>query len=178
MLYKIENSLPILQCKIFHSLTFLCPFLSHQSSLLPWCRHQMEKSPRYWSFVTGIHRSPVDSPHKGQWRGALRVFFICTRINGWANTWDAGDLRHHRAHSDVIVIPWDHLQHSKTKMNSLMLLFVVILKPAVIHQIHWDFTTDDISKFDNIKRVNNCKASTHTKLVEKNCKLIMSIALA
>ena len=27
--------------------------------------------PRYWSFVRGIHRSPVDSPNKGQWRGAL-----------------------------------------------------------------------------------------------------------
>ena len=26
--------------------------------------------PRYWPFVRGIHRSPVDSPHKGQWRGA------------------------------------------------------------------------------------------------------------
>ena len=27
--------------------------------------------PRYWPFVQGIHRSPVNSPHKGQWRGAL-----------------------------------------------------------------------------------------------------------
>ena len=27
--------------------------------------------PRYWPFVRGIHRSPVDSPHKGQWHGAL-----------------------------------------------------------------------------------------------------------
>ena len=27
--------------------------------------------PRYWPFVPGIHRSPVNSPHKGQWRGAL-----------------------------------------------------------------------------------------------------------
>ena len=27
--------------------------------------------PRYWPFVRGIHRSPVNSPHKGQWRGAL-----------------------------------------------------------------------------------------------------------
>ena len=27
--------------------------------------------PRYWPFVRGIHRSPVDSPHKGQWRGAF-----------------------------------------------------------------------------------------------------------
>ena len=27
--------------------------------------------PRYWPFVRGIHRSPANSPHKGQWRGAL-----------------------------------------------------------------------------------------------------------
>ena len=27
--------------------------------------------PRYWPFVRGIHRSPVNSPHKAQWRGAL-----------------------------------------------------------------------------------------------------------
>ena len=26
---------------------------------------------RYWPFVRGIQRSPVKSPHKGQWRGAL-----------------------------------------------------------------------------------------------------------
>ena len=28
----------------------------------------------YWPFVRGIHRSPVDSPHKGQWRGAFAFF--------------------------------------------------------------------------------------------------------
>ena len=27
--------------------------------------------PRYWPFVQGIHRPPVNSPYKGQWRGAL-----------------------------------------------------------------------------------------------------------
>ena len=26
---------------------------------------------RYWPFLRGIHRSPVNSPHKGLWRGAL-----------------------------------------------------------------------------------------------------------
>ena len=30
--------------------------------------------PRYWPFVWGIHRSPVNSPYKGLWRGALMVF--------------------------------------------------------------------------------------------------------
>ena len=32
---------------------------------------------RYWPFVWGIHRSPVNSPHKGQWRGALMFSLIC-----------------------------------------------------------------------------------------------------
>ena len=30
-----------------------------------------EHFPRYLPFVRGIHRSSVNSPHKGQWRGAL-----------------------------------------------------------------------------------------------------------
>ena len=62
--------------------------------------------PRYWPFVRGIHRSPVNSPHKGQWRGALMFTLICTRINGWVNNGEAGDLRRYRAHYDVIVMRW------------------------------------------------------------------------
>ena len=34
--------------------------------------------PRYWPFVRGTHRSPVNSPIKGQWRGALMFTLICT----------------------------------------------------------------------------------------------------
>ena len=60
--------------------------------------------PRYWPFVRGIHRSPVNSPHKGQWRRALLFFFICAWINGWVNNREAGDLRRHRAHYDVTVM--------------------------------------------------------------------------
>ena len=33
---------------------------------------------RHWPFVRGIHRSPVNSPHKGQWRGALVFSLICS----------------------------------------------------------------------------------------------------
>ena len=57
--------------------------------------------PRYWPFVPGIHRSPVNSPHKGQWRRALVFSFICVWINGWVNNPKAGDLRCYRAHYDV-----------------------------------------------------------------------------
>ena len=67
-----------------------------------WWRHQMEKHfPRYWPFVRGIHRSPVNSPHKGQWLGALKLSLICAWTNGWINNLCAGDLRRHRAHYDV-----------------------------------------------------------------------------
>ena len=59
--------------------------------------------PRYWPFVRGIHRSLVNSPYKGQWRGALIFSLICAWINGWVNNREAGDLRRHRAHYDVIV---------------------------------------------------------------------------
>ena len=51
-------------------------------------------SPRYWPLVRGIHRCPVNSPHKGLWRGALMFTLICARINGWVNNREAGDLRH------------------------------------------------------------------------------------
>ena len=63
----------------------------------------METFPRCWSLVRGIHRSPMNSQHKGQWRGAL-VFFICAWINDWVNNREAGDLRRHRAHYDVTVM--------------------------------------------------------------------------
>ena len=65
--------------------------------------------PRYWPFVRGIHRSPVNSPHKGQWRGALMFSLICVLINGWVNNREAGDLRHHRGHYDVMVMTQDFL---------------------------------------------------------------------
>ena len=64
--------------------------------------------PGYWPFVWGIHRSPVNTPHKGQWRGALMFSLICTRINGWVNNDGASDWRRHRAHYDVTVM-WEHL---------------------------------------------------------------------
>ena len=56
--------------------------------------------PRYWTFVRGIHRSPVNSPHKGQWRGALIFSLICAWINGWVKSRDAGNLRCYRVHYD------------------------------------------------------------------------------
>ena len=60
--------------------------------------------PRNWPFVRGIHRSPVNSPYKDQWHGALMFSFICVWINDWANNREAEDLRPYRAHYNVIVM--------------------------------------------------------------------------
>ena len=58
---------------------------------------------RYWPFVRGIHRSPVNSPHKGQWRGVLMFSLICAWINSWVNNDETGDLIR-RAQYDVTVM--------------------------------------------------------------------------
>ena len=81
---------------------------SDRTNLPTTCGHddviKWEHFPRNWPFVRGIHRSPVKSPHKGQWRGALMFSLICVWINGWVNNGEAGDLRRYRAHYDVTVM--------------------------------------------------------------------------
>ena len=88
---------------------FTDAYIRHSTSTTRW-RHQMETLSALLAIVRGIHRSPVNSPHKGQWRGALMFSLICTWINGWVNNGEAGDLRRHRDHFDVIVLsicrPW------------------------------------------------------------------------
>ena len=80
---------------------FAFRFLTSHDDVMKW-----KHFPRHWPFVQGIHRSPVNSPHKSQWRGAL----ICIWINDWVNNRAAVDLRRYRAHYDVIVMT--QLSHS------------------------------------------------------------------
>ena len=89
--------------------------------------------PRYWPFVRGIHRSPVNSPHKGQWRGVLMFSLICARINAWVNNREAGDLRCYRAHYDVTVMKAnimaaDHLISNVTRSSTAMALIAHITR--------------------------------------------------
>ena len=92
--------------------------------------------PRYWPLVRGIHRSPVNSSHKGQWRGALMFSFICAWINGWVNN---RDLRRHRAHYDIIVI-WKAMvtgmsQHTWSKLFLSSLNFECVEMQTVLKTI-------------------------------------------
>ena len=64
----------------------------------------MEPFSALLALCAGNSPVPVNSPHKGQWRGALMFFFICSWINDWVNNRNAGDLRRHRGHYDVNVM--------------------------------------------------------------------------
>ena len=79
--------------------TQLCTDTWYHDDVIKW-----KHFPRYWPFLRGIHRSPVNSPHRGQWRRALMFSLICAWINGWVNNGEAGDLRRHRAHYAVTVM--------------------------------------------------------------------------
>ena len=56
--------------------------------------------------MSWIHRSPANSPHKGQWCRTL----ICISTKSWANPQDAGDLRCHHICYDVTVM-WSKIGH-------------------------------------------------------------------
>ena len=91
-------SMPQRQRGAFVLITFSCePFL--YDDVIKW-----KHFPRFWPFVRGIHRTPVNSPHKGDWRGPLMFSLICACINGWVHNREAGDLRRHRPHYDVTVM--------------------------------------------------------------------------
>ena len=77
------------------------PMWHHCDDIIKW-----KHFPRNWPFVRGIHWSPVNSPYKGQWRGALMFSLICVWKNGWVNNCEAGDLRRYHAHYDVTIMSW------------------------------------------------------------------------
>ena len=105
-------------------------------------------------FVRGIHMSPVNSPHKCQWRGALMFLWSATCINGWVNNREAGDLRRPRAHYDIIMVwcSYDEIRKMITKMLSLQwndnqhsmyiigiwyLLGIITRQVFLIHALAW-----------------------------------------
>ena len=56
-----------------------------------WWRHKMETFPRYWPFLRGIHRSPVNSPVQRPVMRSFDVSLIFAWINDWVNNREAGD---------------------------------------------------------------------------------------
>ena len=104
---KHKSSLHVGPVNIFPNFWHWCIYIHNMNTNSVITHYDVIKwkhLPRYWPFVRRIHRSPVNYPYKGQWRGALVFSLICSWIHGWVNNREAGDLRRHRAQYNVIVM--------------------------------------------------------------------------
>ena len=127
VLYTIYIYIYIIQMPVTHFLYVSRPAAAgktrHHLTIIWFDVTKCKYFPRYWPFA---HRSTVNSPHKGQWSGALMFCLICAWINGWVNNGGAGDLRCHRTHYDVTVMQQDNsMAHRDTDYNSSSYLFYI-----------------------------------------------------
>ena len=108
------DSFYYLKCCIYnlknHNVQFVC--YTHCETQVLDINHddviKLKHFPRYWPFVQGIHQSPVNS-HQHAQRPVTRSFDVFFDLpHGWVNSRQAGDLRCHFAHYDVIVMILSH----------------------------------------------------------------------
>ena len=85
--------------------------LSMHDDVIKW-----KHFPRYWPLCREF-TGPRWIPHKKASDAEFWSFFlICTRINGWVNNREAGNLSCRCAHSDVTVMEWWMLKPVGLKM--------------------------------------------------------------
>ena len=70
----------------------------------PWWRHQIEIFFALLALCEGNPPVTGGFPSQRPVTRSLFLYLVCTRTNGLANNRDAGDLRRHRAHYDIIVM--------------------------------------------------------------------------
>ena len=106
-----------------------------------WWRHQMETFFRVTGHLRGELTGHRWIPNtKTSDTGLLTFSLICVRINGWVNNGEAGDLRRHRAHYDVIVMN-KHIWYRESWGG--------------MHQLHRDVSAKEIWNGAALSQVNN-----------------------
>ena len=88
----------LVQEPTFHAMSLTAsPYRASHYDVTEW-----KHFPRHWPSVWVIYRSPANSPHKGQWRGALMFSLICAsnkRLSkqswGWWFETPSRSLWHH-----------------------------------------------------------------------------------
>ena len=109
--------------------------------VMTWWRRQMETFSALLAICAGNSPVPVNSPHKGQWRGALMFSLICVWINGWINNHEVGDLRRYRVHYDVIVmlfafcIPLTEISHCRTLVLSFVNMSYWLVEQTIVSML-------------------------------------------
>ena len=104
-------------------------------------------------FVRGIHRSQLDSPHRGQWRGALIFFFMCNWTNGCEQATELTGFETPWCTCDVTAMVFLHFQHhwsdvimsaTASKITSLTIAYSTVYSGAdhkknIKALRHWPF---------------------------------------
>ena len=93
----------------------------------------MEPFSALLAICAGNSPVPVNSPHKGQWRGALMFSLICVWINDWINNREAGDLRRYRVHYDVTVM----ICSDRSLTRALTLLMLRPEYSGILRSMSW-----------------------------------------
>ena len=135
------------------------PFYMWHDDVIKW-----KHFPRYWPFVRGIHRSPVNSPHKGQWHGALVFSLICIWINDWVNNREAGDLRlikgipGTKLRHYIIQAQWTHsgIITSFLRQNDIATSFWRKIDVIVASYVRWEDFNGKFEKTDMLKTYHIC----------------------
>ena len=95
-----------------------------------WWRHQMETFSVLLAICAG--NSPVTGEFPSQ-RPVTRMFsLICAWINDWVNNHETGDLRHHGAHYDIIV-----MRISSTVNSPIPITQWVNYVPPYVRKLHF-----------------------------------------
>ena len=135
--------------------------------------------PRYWSFVRGIHWSPLISLHNGQWHGAVMFYLICVWINCWVNNREAGDLRRHHAHYDVNVMVM-HTPQQWLRQNITESCFALTdkLRDAHSGDLGWNSHCNHcLMVKTSTKHLSNCTRSNALKFPSGIAKAIRTTTI-
>ena len=117
---------------IYHYTT--CLLVATHDNVIKW-----KHLPRCCPFVQGIHRSPVNAPHKGHWRGAFMFSVIYAWTQSWVNNRGAGDFRRNRAHYDTAVLPiiWLHDPSTSCGHTRIMNIACGMLAGSIDFPTNW-----------------------------------------
>ena len=101
-----------------------------------WWRHQMET---FYALLTPCAENQF--PAQRPVTRSFGIFFICAWTNSWASNGDAGDLRLHRAHFDVIVMGRRITPERIAAMYSTDVSVFLSLNKLLNEQASWDAMT-------------------------------------
>ena len=85
--------------------------------------------------LRGEFTGPGEFPAQSQWRRTLVFSLIYAWINGWVNNREAGHLRRHRAHYDVIVMNYGKVMDDTEMPPTVSYRCAVPCSPWLYHWV-------------------------------------------